>query len=68
LLVIYIIVHTLQLRGYLGRHFIGIYGQTKQMFPFQWLLRVSYSDIYMSHFQRIITSCSSTTASQTRSS
>ena len=28
----------LQLHGYLEKHFIGIYGQTKQLFPFQWLL------------------------------
>jgi len=38
----------LQLQGYLEKHFIGIYGQTKQLFPFQWLLYVSYSDKYIS--------------------
>jgi hypothetical protein len=41
-------LHILQQHGCLERHFIGIYGQTKQLFPFQWLLLVSYSDKYVS--------------------
>lgn len=41
-------LHILRLHGYLEGHFIGIYNQTKQLFPFQWLLQVSYHDKYVS--------------------